>query len=51
MHYTNGPGFDFLWRPNIFNFVLFKKDCERDRIHQKQKIFFCHNTRAILYAE
>ncbi len=33
MHYTSGPGFDSQWRPNILNSVLFKKACERERIH------------------
>ncbi len=33
MRYTSSPGFDSLWRPNIFNSVLFKKAYERERIH------------------
>ncbi len=33
MHYTCYPGFDSRWRPNIFNSVLFKKACEKERIH------------------
>ncbi len=33
MRYTSGPVFDSWWRPNIFNSVLFKKACERERIH------------------
>ncbi len=38
MCYTSGPGFDSQWRPNIFNSVLFKKACERERIHLKSDI-------------
>ncbi len=32
-YYTSGPGFNSRWRPNIFNSVLFKNACERERIH------------------
>ncbi len=41
MLYTSGPGFDSQWRPNIFNSVLFKKACERERIHLIAKL--CHS--------
>ncbi len=35
-HRESNPGqfgFDSRWRPNIFNSVLFKKACERERIY------------------
>ncbi len=35
MRCTSGPGFNSRWRPNIFNSVLFKKACERERIRLK----------------
>ncbi len=34
MYYASAPGFDFRWRPNIFNSILFKtRACERERIY------------------
>ncbi len=33
MREASGPGFNSQWRTNIFNYVLFTKACERERIH------------------
>ncbi len=38
MRYTSGLGFDSRWRPNIFNSVLFKKACDRERIHLRTNL-------------
>ncbi len=49
MHYTSSPGFNSQWRPNIFNSVLFKKACERERIHLKMFNYYFNTIILLLF--